>query len=225
MPFSGKEPNEIVTKIRSGFYKPLQELVSVPDRLATLVARLLAPNPDDRPQRGQDVAAELTDIARQYGLDRSGTNIAQVLTHLFPNDGHAMFELPVTLVRELPTDGAAPGGPASGASGESADLGHDETLLSAGAPPHPGPHRGHQPPQRRPAPSATVPLSMQSPAPPGPTLPPGQGRGHQAPLRVMPLPPVARRQTRPPFSAVSALVIAGVALVIIVAMYLLVRPT
>ena len=32
-----------------------------------LVARLLAPNPDDRPQPGQEVVAELTEIARTTG--------------------------------------------------------------------------------------------------------------------------------------------------------------
>nr|MBA3818680.1 serine/threonine protein kinase [Deltaproteobacteria bacterium] len=46
MPFTGKEPKEIVKKIRAGHYKPLQEIVQVPDRLALLVTRLLAPNPD-----------------------------------------------------------------------------------------------------------------------------------------------------------------------------------
>jgi serine/threonine protein kinase len=84
MPFAGAEPREIVKKIRAGDYAPLQQIVAVPDRLAHLVARLLAPNPDDRPQRGQEVAAELTEIARQHGIESSAASIAYVLKQLFP---------------------------------------------------------------------------------------------------------------------------------------------
>ena len=84
MPFAGAEPREIVKKIRAGDYRPLQEIVAVPDRLAHLVARLLAPNPDDRPQRGQEVAAELTEIARQHGIESSAASIAYILKQLFP---------------------------------------------------------------------------------------------------------------------------------------------
>jgi serine/threonine protein kinase len=85
MPFAGKEPKEIVKKIRSGQYKPLQEIApQVPEQLASLVSRLLAPNPDDRPQRGQEVAQELTEIARMCGFESSGPNIANLLGHLFP---------------------------------------------------------------------------------------------------------------------------------------------
>jgi eukaryotic-like serine/threonine-protein kinase len=86
LPFTGREPKDIVRKIRAGQYKPLQELASVPDRLVTLLNRLLAPNPDDRPQRGQDVAVELADIARQYGLSGSSPGIAYVLSQLFPSE-------------------------------------------------------------------------------------------------------------------------------------------
>ncbi|HEX8114236.1 MAG TPA: hypothetical protein VF516_41185, partial [Kofleriaceae bacterium] len=57
-----------------------------------LVNRLLAPNPDDRPQRGQDVAAELADISRQYGLSGSAPGIAYVLLQLFPSEMAGGFE-------------------------------------------------------------------------------------------------------------------------------------
>jgi serine/threonine-protein kinase len=86
MPFTGSEPKEIVKKIRGGHYKPLREIVPVPERLAVLVGRLLSPNPDDRPQRGQEVAAELADIARQYGIESSGPSIANFLMQLFPSE-------------------------------------------------------------------------------------------------------------------------------------------
>ena len=78
VPFTGSEPKEIVKKIRAGQYSPLHHVVAVPDRLAMLVARLLAPNPDDRPQRGQEVAAELADIARQHGFESSSAGICPV---------------------------------------------------------------------------------------------------------------------------------------------------
>jgi serine/threonine protein kinase len=101
MPFTGREPKEIVKKIRAGQYKPLQEIVAIPERLALLVDRLLAPNPDDRPQRGQEVAAELTEIARQYGIESSGTNISYILKQLFPNEVAGVFEQPAPSIREI----------------------------------------------------------------------------------------------------------------------------
>jgi serine/threonine-protein kinase len=101
MPFTGSEPKEIVKKIRGGQYKPLREIVPVPERLAVLVARLLSPNPDDRPQRGQEVAAELTDIARQYGIESSGQSIANLLAQLFPSEVGGMSEQPGPAVKEI----------------------------------------------------------------------------------------------------------------------------
>jgi serine/threonine protein kinase len=86
MPFTGADPKEIVRKIRAGQYKPLQQAApDLPPGLAQLVSRLLAPNPDERPQTGQEVAAALTDIMRSYGLDRSGSDIARFVTEMFPD--------------------------------------------------------------------------------------------------------------------------------------------
>ena len=101
MPFTGSEPREIVKKIRAGQYKPLHEIVEVPDRLALLVGRLLASNPDDRPQAGQEVATELTDIARQYGIESSGPSIADFLSQLFPNEAGSPSEQPGPTTREI----------------------------------------------------------------------------------------------------------------------------
>jgi eukaryotic-like serine/threonine-protein kinase len=109
LPFTGREPKEIVRKIRAAQYKPLQELASVPDPLVALVNRLLAPNPDDRPQRGQDVAAELADISRQYGLSGSAPGIAYVLSQLFPGEMAGGFEPQGTgrgTVRLVPEEGS-----------------------------------------------------------------------------------------------------------------------
>ncbi|MEJ7602113.1 MAG: serine/threonine-protein kinase, partial [Kofleriaceae bacterium] len=110
MPFTGREPKEIVKKIRAGQYKPLQEIVAIPERLAQLVDRLLAPNPDDRPQRGQEVVAELTEISRQYGIESSGANIAYILKQLFPNEIAGVFEQQAPSIREIVI---APDAPAS----------------------------------------------------------------------------------------------------------------
>ena len=101
MPFTGAEPKEIVKKIRTGQYKPLHEIVQVPERLALLVARLLAPSPDDRPQAGQEVAAELTDIARQYGIESSGSSIASFLAQLFPSEAGGASEPLGSTTREI----------------------------------------------------------------------------------------------------------------------------
>jgi serine/threonine protein kinase len=87
MPFIGTEPREIVKKIRAGQYQPLQELVAIPERLARLVARMLASSPEDRPQRGQEIAVELTEIARQYGLESGPPAIAALLRQLYQADG------------------------------------------------------------------------------------------------------------------------------------------
>jgi len=87
LPFMGADPREIVKRIRASEYRPLQQLVVVPDRLSLLVQRLLAPQPEDRPQRGLEVAAELADIARQHGIDSTGSSIGYVLKQLFATDG------------------------------------------------------------------------------------------------------------------------------------------
>jgi len=86
MPFNATEPKAIVRKIRAGEYKPLSELSPVPGRLANMVDRMLAADPSARPQRGQDVANELAEIARANGLSSSASQVAELLARLFPED-------------------------------------------------------------------------------------------------------------------------------------------
>ena len=90
MPFSGAEPKEIIAKIRAGQYRRLPEIAPhVPPKLASLVARLLSSNPDRRPQRGEEVAAELTDITNECGLESSAQKLADYMAAMFPNGGVA----------------------------------------------------------------------------------------------------------------------------------------
>jgi serine/threonine protein kinase len=84
MPFGGNDPKEIVRKIRAGDYRQLEEIApQVPPRVTELVARMLSPNPDLRPQRGQQVVTELNELVREYSLESSGQRIADFLLHNF----------------------------------------------------------------------------------------------------------------------------------------------
>jgi len=85
-PFAGSSYKEIVKRIKSGKCRPLHEVATVPARLGALVATMISPNVEERPQRGQDIVAELSDIARRSGFESSAANLARFLMHLFPND-------------------------------------------------------------------------------------------------------------------------------------------
>jgi serine/threonine protein kinase len=86
MPFSGADPKEIVRKIRSGQYTPIQQLApNVPPELVALIGRLLASNPDERPNNGHEVMSVLDDIARHYRMEYSGTDMAELLKKTFPD--------------------------------------------------------------------------------------------------------------------------------------------
>ena len=99
MPFAGKEPRDIVMRIRNGELKPLVERVpSIPPPIAALVTRMLAPKPENRPQSGHAVVDELDDIARTYGLESSGTKIMELISTLFPEE-KTEAEMTVELVR------------------------------------------------------------------------------------------------------------------------------
>ena len=88
MPFSGSEPKEIVTKIRASQYRRLSEIApQTPAKLAALVNRLLSSNPDRRPQKGEQVAAELSEIMREQGLESSAQKLADYVASVFPNQG------------------------------------------------------------------------------------------------------------------------------------------
>ncbi len=87
MPFVGGDQKEVVKKIRAGQFVPLQQCApDLPQGLATLVGRLLSPNPQDRPQTGHEVASSLTEITRTYGIESSPANIAYFLSEVFANE-------------------------------------------------------------------------------------------------------------------------------------------
>jgi serine/threonine protein kinase len=99
MPFSGRDPKEITSKIRAGEYRRLEESSPhVPPRLAALISRMLSPAADDRPQRGHEVVAELTEMARAYGLESSSSRVAEFLARLFP---HAVQPTDSPVVKEI----------------------------------------------------------------------------------------------------------------------------
>jgi len=99
LPFTGREPAELVKKIRARQFAPLGERAAVPVELANLVARMISPDPNERPQRGQQVAAELAEIARRYNIESTGPRIAELLSAVFPGDFGA--ELPPGTAQEL----------------------------------------------------------------------------------------------------------------------------
>jgi len=88
MPFTGNDPKEIVRKIRSGQYTPLEHVApNVPEPIAQLVSRMLAAKPADRPQSGREIATTIADIMRTHSeLNHSTTDISQFLARLFPSD-------------------------------------------------------------------------------------------------------------------------------------------
>jgi serine/threonine protein kinase/anti-anti-sigma regulatory factor/transcription elongation factor Elf1 len=227
MPFTGSEPKEIVKKIRAGQYKPLREIVPVPERLAVLVGRLLSPNPDDRPQRGQEVAAELTDIARQYGIESSGPSIAHILTQLFPSEiaGVSEQQAPSIPVRELtigPHDTKSGSlSPLSGSAPKSGSLSplSGSAPVDASAPLAPR-GREYSPGLSSPNTSPLVARhSTSSSIPRQPNL-------SSSPIqRQSALPPVHISVPGRPISLARVLITVAVGILLAVGMYLLVRPS
>jgi serine/threonine protein kinase/anti-anti-sigma regulatory factor len=210
MPFTGREPKEIVKKIRAGQYKPLREIVPVPERLAVLVGRLLSPNPDDRPQRGQEVAAELTDIARQYGIESSGQSIANILTQLFPSEIAGASEQPAPSVRELTIN------PHDTKSGSLSPV--------SGAPPVdisvPLASRGREHSIASPLPTASPVISRHNTSSSIPRQSPSSPIPRQSAL-----PPVHISMPGRPISVARVLITVAVGILLAVGMYLLVRPS
>jgi serine/threonine-protein kinase len=87
-PFTGSSEAEFARKIRAGAFRPVREVApEVPERLAALIEKLLAANPERRFQRAQDIVSELDEIMREHGMESSGQAIAELLSNLFPTGG------------------------------------------------------------------------------------------------------------------------------------------
>ncbi|HEY4056567.1 MAG TPA: serine/threonine-protein kinase, partial [Kofleriaceae bacterium] len=87
LPFQANDPKQVIAKIRSGQYRPPLEVApDLPPALAQLIEAMLAPNPDERPQSGYQVAATLTEIARSYGIESSATQISDFIADVFADE-------------------------------------------------------------------------------------------------------------------------------------------
>ena len=87
MPFSGADPKEIVRKIRAGQYHPVEQVApQIPPPLAALVDRMLSPQPEQRPQTGQEVVTTLNDFCRSVGIELVPATAAAVVNDAYPID-------------------------------------------------------------------------------------------------------------------------------------------
>jgi serine/threonine-protein kinase len=235
MPFAGRDAKEIVKKIRAGQYKPLQEIVPIPERLAVLVGRLLSPNPDDRPQRGQEVAAELTDIARQYGMESSGPRIAHILKQLFPDEVGGVAEQPAPVIREIIMDSKSPGSLGGPSTDSSVPLSPRGREYSASIPPTNSSTPGsRQFPASIPATNASAPVPQQnlsstiarqkspSTSPITRQKSPSQFPRHALPPVHISMP---NRPNARSASLVRVLITVAIGILVAVGMFLLVRPS
>lgn len=134
MPFSGAEPKEIFKKIRAGNYKPVRDLVpDVPEAIANLVASMLSPNPDERPQTGHDIVATLSEVTRAYGYESSGSSVTHLLT-IFADEDAARTSGSMEAVSEASmTRKVAAGSGATQAQTENRDSGSMKAAISQGS--------------------------------------------------------------------------------------------
>jgi serine/threonine protein kinase len=101
LPFTDSNHREIVRKVRAGQYKPMHLVApGVPQQLSALVAGLLSPDPNDRPQTGQEVATILTEIARGYGYERSTSDMVRFLAENFPDEQGDSSRISIQNVRQ-----------------------------------------------------------------------------------------------------------------------------
>ncbi|HTL37138.1 MAG TPA: serine/threonine-protein kinase [Kofleriaceae bacterium] len=106
LPFAGKDPIEILHNIEHGEYP---RLTGVPPALGALVDKMLAGNPANRPQTGEEVASELAAIMRANRLESTNSSeIASFLNQLFiyetaPVEMTATTEIDDNIVMDVTT--------------------------------------------------------------------------------------------------------------------------
>jgi len=227
MPFGGTEPKEIVKKIRAGVYKPLDEVAPhLPPDISHLVRRMLAPNPEDRPQTGQEIVATLNEIMRTYALDGSGATLSQALSQLLPPEPAGVKDVirqseewDVSATKKLaigsgPTqsqmDGTrTPSGPWSVDQSVSLARRSNEHIAT----PKPATTSQHVAPPP-PAPRAS-----------GETRPPMPAQMSPQPQMPMQMSPMSTPSVKSNGRALRIVIVAVLALAAAIAMYVLVRPT
>src|SRR5262249_49052470 len=78
-----------------------------------LVSRMLAPNPHERPQRGQEIVTELNEITRKFGISTSAQGVTDLLSNMFPITGTPLeddndVQVVKEIIRVRPEEPATP---------------------------------------------------------------------------------------------------------------------
>lgn len=81
LPFSGRNPHEVLNRIADGEYPAPSTICPLVDRdLEAIIAKTLAVNPDDRYQSVETLAKELEDYCLETGIEPSAEELARYFT-------------------------------------------------------------------------------------------------------------------------------------------------
>ncbi len=168
-PFRGENDFAILqTIINNEFTKPSERVPGYPEQLEAIVLKLLAPAPDQRYQRAEDLMIDLEEFAQDHGMRISTLELKRYMHVAFADDIEAWEKAQ----RE-------------GATLEEHVASHDTTVSDPSlliTPSVPGVELRDLPP---PEPSgATIPLPRDATTP----LPPGQGQGQNMQMGAMAAP-------------------------------------
>jgi tRNA A-37 threonylcarbamoyl transferase component Bud32 len=98
LPFSGRNPAQVLNRILEGDYKPAAQINSkVDEDLEAIIAKALALKPEDRYQSANSLANALQDYLQQFGLEPSPEELASY----FANPESYVDELDNRVCREL----------------------------------------------------------------------------------------------------------------------------
>lgn len=78
LPFNGRNPHEVLTRIADGEYPPASQVCSLVDRdLEAIIDRALALNPDERFQSVETFAKELEEYLGEMGLEPASSELCE----------------------------------------------------------------------------------------------------------------------------------------------------
>jgi tRNA A-37 threonylcarbamoyl transferase component Bud32 len=81
LPFSGRNPHEVLNRIADGEYPAPSTICPLVDReLEAIIERALATNPDDRYQSVETLGHELEEYCLEVGIEPSGEELAKYFT-------------------------------------------------------------------------------------------------------------------------------------------------